>query len=280
MAGVSESDPRPSRPLRTTLGAFQSRPDDDPDAFAAKFVFAGAIPGFASVSAASFAADQAVAPASLVSGFGAELASGLASAASLPLPTELAGVRVLVTDSGGMEIPAELVFVSPAQINYVVPDGLAVGAATVRVEREGEVVAEGAMEVAAAAPSLFTANASGSGVAAASVVQASADGMQTNFLAFTDAAPGARQPAAIDLGDEGDVTVLVVFGTGFRGASNVTASLGGRPLTVLFAGEQPEFRGLDQANLALDRSLIGLGTADLVVTADGVTANVVRIAIQ
>jgi len=281
VGGTSQSEPRPRRPLRTTPGAFETGPNDDPDAFAAKFTFpAAGTPVFSTVSAAGFVADQPVAPASLVSGFGPELAGELASATSVPLPTELAGVRVLIVDSADMEFAAELIFVSSGQINYVIPDGVALGPAVVRVERDGEVVAEGAFVIAQASPNLFSANANGAGPAAASVVQAPEGGAQQTFFAFTADAPGARDALPIDLGPEGTVTVLVVFGSGFRNASEVTATLGGQPLTVLFAGEQPEFRGLDQANLLLDRSLIGLGSANLVLVADGVEANVVVIAIQ
>lgn len=281
VAGTSQSEPRPRRPLRTTPGAFDTGPNDDPDGFAAKFMFeAPGIPVFATVSAAGFVADQATAPASLVSGFGPDLAAELASASSVPLPTELGGVRVLITDSAGAEIAAELIFVSPGQINYVIPDGVATGPATVQVVRDGDVVAEGTLAIAVVAPNLFSANANGAGPAAANVVQAPEGGDQRSFFAFTDDPSGAREALPIDLGREGTVTVLVVFGSGFRNATEVTATLNGMPVPVLFAGEQPEFRGLDQANVLLDRSLAGLGSANLVLTADGVEANAVVIAIE
>jgi uncharacterized protein (TIGR03437 family) len=45
------------------------------------------------------------------------------AAASTPLPTELAGVRV--RDALGVERLAPLFFVSPSQINYLMPAGAA-----------------------------------------------------------------------------------------------------------------------------------------------------------
>ncbi len=47
-----------------------------------------------------------------------------------------------------------------------------------------------------------------------------------------------------------DEVFLLLFGTGIRGFnSEVTATLDGKPLTVLGAAEQSEFAGLDQVNL-------------------------------
>jgi len=279
LVGVSDWEPAPRRAL-TTRGAIQRRGIDDLEAYVVKFEGTPALmtPGFVSVSAAAFVQDAAVAPASHVSGFGDDLAPRTESATSLPLPTELAGVSVLVIDSTGAERLAELVFVSVGQINYLVPAGTGAGEAIVRVIQDGQTVAEGTLVIAIAAPSLFTANANGMGVAAASFVTARADGSRESGFVFSNDAPGSRVPIPIDLGAEGDVTVIVPFGTGFRGATEVTARIGATMVTVAFAGEQPEFRGLDQANLIVDRSLIGAGEVEIILEADGVAANVVVVA--
>jgi uncharacterized protein (TIGR03437 family) len=115
------------------------------------------ISSFASVNAASFA-DQPVAPGSLVSGFGAELAENTVAAKSLPLPRELECVQVLVNGE-----PAPLQVVSPGQINYVVPQKTPLGTATVEVLREGKVVARGVVLVWQVSPGLFTRDGSGGG---------------------------------------------------------------------------------------------------------------------
>ncbi len=88
----------------------------------------------------------------------------------------------------------------------------------------------------------------------------------------------------IDLGPDGELVFLILFGTGFRNRSSlsaVSASVGGAPVESLFAGAQGGFVGLDQANVGpLPRSLAGRGKVDLVFRVDGKAANTVRIAIK
>ncbi|HKQ76628.1 MAG TPA: SBBP repeat-containing protein [Blastocatellia bacterium] len=59
------------------------------------------------------------------------------------------------------------------------------------------------------------------------------------------------------------------------GLSAVRARIGGVDATVSFAGAQGDFVGLDQVNVGLPRSLAGRGAVDIVLMADGVTANTV-----
>jgi uncharacterized protein (TIGR03437 family) len=49
---------------------------------------------------------------------------------------------------------------------------------------------------------------------------------------------------------------------------------------VLYAGEQGSLVGVDQVNLSIARTLIGRGDVDIVLSVDGVAANVVRINIK
>src|SRR5262249_7555864 len=90
-------------------------------------------------------------------------------------------------------------------------------------------------------------------------------------------------PIPIDLGATMDQVYLVAFGTGFRFRSSisaVTATIGGTPAPVAFAGAQPNFGGLDQTNIQLPHSLIGRGEVDVVLTVDGQTANTVRVSFK
>ena len=73
-----------------------------------------------------------VAPDSAVSAFALGLTTQTTFATTLPLPTTLGGVSVQVTDSLNTARPALLIFVSPSQINFIVPTGVATGMATVR----------------------------------------------------------------------------------------------------------------------------------------------------
>lgn len=61
----------------------------------------------------------------------------------------------------------------------------------------------------------------------------------------------------------------------------MTATIGGTPVMVGFAGAQGGFVGLDQLNLGpLPRSLAGRGEVDVVITVDGKVANTVKINIE
>lgn len=241
-------------------------------------ITSGATQTFASVSSASFAANADLAPEVIAAGFGADLATGVAVATTVPLPTGLLGTTVTVTDSGGTARPAQLFFVSPGQINYLIPAGTALGTATVNVESGAGASATGTVEIAGVAPALYAANAQGNGVAAAFFLRVAADGTRTQELLF-DPATGAAIP--VDLGPEGDQVFLLLFGTGVRGFQDaVGAQVGGQDVPVLGAVPQPEFVGLDQINIGpLPRSLPS-GESAIILTADGQSTNQLSVTVQ
>ena len=136
-----------------------------PDSFGAGFPCPRRNP-VVTVSSASFERDVPLAPDAIASGFGDELATEAESAATVPLPSELAGTTVVLTDSTGVERPAQLVFVSAKQVNYLIPAGMATGLAAVRITSGDGDVSTGVVEIASVSPGLFTANTTGGGVAA------------------------------------------------------------------------------------------------------------------
>jgi uncharacterized protein (TIGR03437 family) len=240
----------------------------------------------ANVSAASFQG-EALAPDSIVAAFGVQLATRTESASTQPLPVELAGTRVTVRDSAGVTHTAALFFVSPAQINYLMPAEAAAGAATVTVTNGDGVVSTGPAAISRTAPGLFAADASGRGAAAAALLRAKADGGRGfEPVARYDEAEKKFVFAPIDFGPDtgetSDQLFVVLFGTGLRARSslsNVTATIGGVEAQVVFAGAQNDLAGLDQANVRIPRSLIGRGEVEIALTVDGRKANPVRIAI-
>jgi uncharacterized protein (TIGR03437 family) len=236
----------------------------------------------ASVSAASFTG-TALAPDSIVSAFGTLLATTAAVADSLPLPTTLAGTTVRVRDSAGAERPAPLFFVSPGQINCLMPAGLANGPATVTATSGDGSISIGTIQVATVAPGLFAANANGQGVASGLALRVSGGAQSFEPIARFDPAQNRFVPMPIALGPEGDQVFLILYGTGIRNRSSleaVTCTIGGVSVPVLFAGETPGFAGLDQVNIGpLPRSLAGRGEVDVVLMVDGRPANVVRISV-
>ena len=230
----------------------------------------------------SAAAIGPVAASSLASLYGGNLASGDAQALAQPLPAMLGGATVTVTDSAGVARPAPLIFVSPTQINFQVPDGTAVGVATVGVASGGATQTFQAA-VQTVAPALFSMNGAGSGVAAATAIQVQAGNSQSQ-----SAVPvfqcGASGCVAVPIGLGVDTPVyLTLYGTGIRGRSsleNVTVTIDGVTGQALYAGPTPGFPGLDQINVGLSLNLRGSGVSNVTVTVDGQTSNVVTIDIQ
>jgi len=60
--------------------------------------------------------------------------------------------------------------------------------------------------------------------------------------------------------------------------ANISVTLGTANLPVLFAGDQGQYLGEDQINVGpLPPSLAGMGSVDLVLTADQLKANIVHL---
>lgn len=211
-------------------------------------------------------------PEGIATAFGSNLASGTLSAPSTPLPTTLGGTTVRVTDQNGTQLAAPLFFVSPTQVNFLIPAGVALGTATVTIT-SGTNTSAGAAVIRKVAPAIFTANASGSGQPAAYLVR-NRNGVQTQEPLGTE----------IDLGPAGDEVFLILFGSGIRGTSsqnNVSVSLGTDAGQVTFAGAQGSLVGVDQINVRLPRTLAGRKDVPIVITTEGqATTNNVRVSFR
>ena len=218
------------------------------------------------VSAASYSG-VSVAPASIVSAFGSGLAGG----------------TVTVKDSSGTERVAQVLATVSAQINFVVPAATATGQATITVSNAGNVVAMGTVVVDTVAPGLFSANADGKGVAAATAVLVKSDGSQTSEPVFQcGAVAGSCVATPVDLGAASDQLFLSLFGTGMRGfKQQAAATIGSISVSVTGPLAQSQYVGLDQVNLGpLPRSLAGRGEVPILLTVDGQAANSVTVNIQ
>ena len=231
------------------------------------------------VSAASYKGD-ALAAEQIGVAFGSNLAAATLIANSLPLPTELGGTSVKVRDSQNVERLSPLFFVSPNQINFQIPAGTANGAATFTVVKNSVAMATGNVPISTVAPALFSADASGRGLASAQALRVKANNAQSyEPVGRYDAQQGKFVPVPIDLGPATDQVFLILYGTGFRNGgdlSKVRATIGGVNAEVSFAGAQGGFAGLDQLNLRIPRTLPG-GEFDIVVTVDGKPSNAVRL---
>jgi len=217
------------------------------------------------VSAASFYSP--VAPESIATLFapsGSSLTSVTAEAFSLPLPTNLQGTQVLVNG-----IPSQLFYVSPNQINFLVPAS-GFGAVNVVVTGSAGERTEG-VAITSPAPAIFSANSTGSGFAAAVVT---ADGR--NYQRIFDSA-GNGIP--VNPGSTVLPTYLILFGTGIRNQNNIQVKVGGQDCQVTWAGAHPQLPGVDQINAKLPPSIAGFGEVAITVLADGFVANFTRIRI-
>ncbi len=220
-----------------------------------------------------------IAPGSVASANGQSLAAGPIGEIIGPSPTVWDGTSVSILDAAGKQWAAPLLYVSPWQVNFEVPAGVAAGNAQVTISSAAGTQTAANVPVAAVVPALFTLN--GSGLAAAYAVRVSG-GNQITEPAYALNPYGTYSAAAISLGASSDQTYLVLFGTGLAaaGTSGVAAKVKGVAAPVLYAGPQPTFAGLDQVVLQLPNSLAGAGAADVQLTANGVAANQVQVTIQ
>ncbi|HMZ17011.1 MAG TPA: hypothetical protein PLD20_03715 [Blastocatellia bacterium] len=247
------------------------------------FIYAEPVLTATSVSAASYLG-AALAPEAISVAFGAALAGSTVIADSTPLPTALAGTSLKIKDSTNTERLAPLFFVSPGQINYLVPTGTAVGDALVTITDGSGRIAPSRARIEAVAPGLFSANASGQGVAAAVALRVKANNELVYEPLFRfDAASQRFVSVPVDLGPATETVYIILYGTGIRfrsGLSGVKATIGGADSMVTYAGGQTGLAGLDQINAFLPRELAGKGEVDVVLTVDGKPTNTVKINVK
>ncbi len=228
------------------------------------------------VNAASYApalsANGAVSPGSIVSIFGSNFAGASVNATTVPLPTILAGASVLMN---GQAVP--LYYASATQINAQVPYNIPPGAMTVQVQAGSQTTSAQAANVVIASPGVFTQNASGSGPGAF---------LHANFTAVTSTSPAhAGETILIYCTGLGPTNPAVVSGSAAPGNPPATTTIaptvtiGGINAPVSFSGLAPTFVGLYQINAQVPPG-IGGGSPQVIVTVNGIQANIATIATQ
>ena len=221
-------------------------------------------------------------PNSWLTLYGQNLADSQVIAAQSPYPSSLGGTTVTITDANGNTLQAPLYFVSPGQINMLVPSTAALGLATLTVTNSQGALASTVILITQTSPGLFTASQNGSGTAAALVQRVrAADGSQTIEPVVTFDSNGNPVPAPITVGN--DSIYLQFYGTGIRynsSLANVACSINGQNAQVLYAGPAPGFFGLDQVNVALPSGFNGHGTVNVAITVEGQAANTVTLTFQ
>jgi uncharacterized protein (TIGR03437 family) len=237
---------------------------------------------FTSVSAANFSGPR-LARESIAAGFGNNLSTATAVASTVPLPTQLAGASVQIQDSAGSIHFAPLFFVSPNQINYLIPAVTSLGPAVVQVIRNDQVVASETIQITNGSPALFSVTQDGRGLAAAQILRVRGDGSQSyEPVAQFDPAQNAFVPVPIDLGPATDQVYLLLYGTGFRYAPSGTATVVTSVANVgqQYIGPQGSFVGLDQVNVLLPRFLIGSGEITVSLQTELGQSNTVKLRVK
>ena len=220
----------------------------------------------------------ALAPGSLASAFGADLANGQPNPTSLPWPTAFEGTSVSITDSTGAQYPALITYVSQAQVNFQIPENVAQGAASIAVKSGDGTVSSASTTLAAFAPALFTLNPSN--LSAAVAICVSASGAQSPEYPY-QTLNGAIVAQPLNLGACSQ-TILELYGTGIdaAGAAAAQVTIGGVAANVQYAGPQQAFPGLDQINIVIPQSLAGKGSVPITLSIGGATSNTVNVSIQ
>jgi uncharacterized protein (TIGR03437 family) len=227
------------------------------------------------LSAASFSPTPPIAPLSLVTIFGTAL--GPISSTGDPINS---GTTVTLKDSSGVKNALTLTYVMPTQINALVPALVATGNATFTVNTAAGGLQSGAVTVASVAPSLFSANQSGKGVASGIFLP---DLLSDNAkLTYTcPANPSPSMPCTpLSLDVSGGNSVLVLFGTGVRNRaklSDVTVTVNGQSLPTFFAGDSGIAPGVDEVQVALPSTLVHSGIVFVTVSDGGTVSNQVTI---
>src|SRR5258708_3210543 len=109
--------------------------------------------GLSMLSAASFSS-ATLAADSIVSAFGAGLATSTQVAPGGALPIALAGTSVDVIDSSGFARPGPLFYVSPTQVNFQIPTGTARGDASLGITGSDGTASYGGPPIGSVAPGL------------------------------------------------------------------------------------------------------------------------------
>jgi len=231
----------------------------------------------AAVNGASFAANAPLAPGSIISLFGQNLANGTAGTSGIPLDTTIAGATVVMA---GNALP--LIFGSNGQINAVISAGINTNTSQqILVQRDNTLSVPISVDVGPTAPAVFPYPGPGDPATQGAVV---------NAITYVVAHPGTPATA-------GDV--LAIFCTGLGAvdhsvpdgaaspasplANTMTAptvTIGGINAPVAFSGLTPGFVGLYQIDAAVPKGITPGNQVPLVVSIAGQTSPAATIAVK
>jgi uncharacterized protein (TIGR03437 family) len=227
---------------------------------------------FTVVNGASFTLDFPVAPGSYAQIFPPQGGSfsgvtGNTTAPSVPLPTTLADVQVLVNGTA-----SPLWFVGSGVIAFVLPQATPTGQVPVRVLRAGTEIATRTITVIPSAPGIFFANTGGFPLG----------GVRTQRNDYTSSTVRAARGEVVVIAGTGmgPVNGTYTDAQGATGTANTSVNpvqvfISSERATVEYAGLLPGLPGLWQMNVRVpDRPFIA-GQVPLFVSINGISSNAV-----
>ncbi len=191
-----------------------------------------------------------LAPGALVSIYGQGLAATTAGAASLPLPTEVAGASITVNG-----VLAPILFASAGQVNIQIPWETPPGSATIAARFKGVTGNSIAATVGQFAPGIFVtvypdgSLTTGRPAAAGDILVIYANGL------------GPVSPAV--------TTGVASPGTPATTTTNPTVTFGGVNAEVLFSGLTPGLAGLYQVNVRVPAGFVTGANTPVVLSIGG-----------
>jgi len=214
----------------------------------------GQVPVVRAVVNAANSDSTAIARGSFMSIYGQNFGAQAGPPSALPLPTTLGTTQVTVkSNSGPTTYKAFLHFVSPGQINAVLPSAIPAGAATITVTVGTTTSAAAAFQVVDSNFGMFTLNSQPAGMAIGQNFE-SATSLPLNLYTSP-----ARQGQTMILWGTGLGPYTAGSDDGPPQAGNIVTNakvlVAGNEITPLYAGRAPGIPGVDQINFTLPDSI-------------------------
>ncbi|MSO19468.1 MAG: hypothetical protein EXQ56_03255 [Acidobacteria bacterium] len=232
----------------------------------------------AAVNAATYASNASLASGGIISIFGLNLADDEARAAVLPLPVTLRATRALLISSASV-VALPLFYVSPVQVNAVLPFNLTPGAYGLTIENAGVRGNEIQVIVSVAAPGIFTVDSSGRGTgiflkADGSLVSTANAAVRGSVVSMYAVGLGPVNPA-LPAGEPGRTSEPLN-----RTTLAPRVFFDNLEAEITFSGIAPGFAGLYQVNARVPAGLSPASNIPVSLIIGGVASNRVTVPVQ
>ena len=216
-----------------------------------------------------------LAPGTLFTIYGLNLSNGPAGVTSLPLPSQLGGSSIVING-----IPAGMLYADANQINAQIPFELAPGAGSMLLTTAEGRTAIANLQIVPVSPGLFV-------IPGTQHAAAQNQDLTPNLAASPSPAGGI---VVVYFTGQGALDQKIATGAASPSSppanvsAKVTATVGGQPATVVFAGMTPGAVGLAQANVVVpvtqaDGTPLPPGDYPLVLSVGGVSAGAANISV-